>query len=316
MNDSPTHEASRWIINFRDWPLSPIESQVASLHFASDFPDLLAIVRRDVKPLRETSNRKVYREKWWHFGERRVELYEKLKERQEVLAVASAATKYIEFAVVPANVVFGHSVAVIVQDDMAVFAILTSDIHKSWVREYASYNLSLIRYTPSDCLETFPFPAHMSGLRTIGQQYKDWRSEVMLRNDEGLTKTLNRLHSPGEHNAAIERLRRLQVELDQAVLNAYGFADCELGHGFHDTKQGIRFTISLAARQEILRRLLKLNHERYAAEVAAGLHEKSTKKNPKSKKSDDDIETDPNVQLGIRRHLFDDQLILGELYVE
>jgi hypothetical protein len=28
------------------------------------------------------------------------------------------------------------------------------------------------------------------------------------------------------------------------------------------------------ARQEILDRLLELNHERYAAEVAAGLHEK------------------------------------------
>jgi hypothetical protein len=48
----------------------------------------------------------------------------------------------------------------------------------------------------------------------------------------------------------------------------------DLGHGFHETKQGIRFTISEPARREVLARLLKLNHERYAEEVAQGLHEK------------------------------------------
>ena len=36
----------------------------------------------------------------------------------------------------------------------------------------------------------------------------------------------------------------------------------------------MRFTISEAARREVLGRLLELNHQRYAEEVAAGLHEK------------------------------------------
>jgi hypothetical protein len=50
-----------------------------------------------------------------------------------------------------------------------------------------------------------------------------------------------------------------------------------IGHGFHETKQGVRYTISEAARPaKILARLLKLNHERYADEVAQGLHEKKT----------------------------------------
>ena len=55
---------------------------------------------------------------------------------------------------------------------------------------------------------------------------------------------------------------------------AYGWSDLDLGHGFHETKQGLRFTISEPARREVLARLLKLNHERYAEEVAQGLHEK------------------------------------------
>ena len=37
---------------------------------------------------------------------------------------------------------------------------------------------------------------------------------------------------------------------------------------------GPRFTIDEAARREVLGRLLELNHQRYAEEVAAGLHEK------------------------------------------
>lgn len=55
-------------------------------------------------------------------------------------------------------------------------------------------------------------------------------------------------------------------------------------HGFHQTKQGIRFTISEAARREVLDRLLRLNHERYKEEVAAGLHDKGTKKKKASTK--------------------------------
>ena len=56
------------------------------------------------------------------------------------------------------------------------------------------------------------------------------------------------------------------------VAAAYGWSDLNLGHGFHETKQGVRFTISEPARREVLQRLLKLNHERYAEEVQQGLH--------------------------------------------
>ncbi len=62
--------------------------------------------------------------------------------------------------------------------------------------------------------------------------------------------------------------------MDQAVAAAYGWHDLDLGHGFHETAQGLRFTISEAARREVLARLLALNHERYEEEVKAGLHEK------------------------------------------
>lgn len=58
-----------------------------------------------------------------------------------------------------------------------------------------------------------------------------------------------------------------------------------LGHDFHNTKQGIRFTISETARREVLDRLLELNHQRYAEEVAQGLHDKKKAKGKGQKKT-------------------------------
>ena len=107
----------------------------------------------------------------------------------------------------------------------------------------------------------------------------------MLSRQEGLTKTYNRFHNPDESAADIQTLRDLHVEMDKAVAAAYGWDDLDLGHGFHETKQGTRFTISESARREVLARLLKLNHERYAEEVAQGLHDKKGKaKAPKAGK--------------------------------
>ena len=88
--------------------------------------------------------------------------------------------------------------------------------------------------------------------------------------------------TPTNPAADIQKLRDLHVEMDKAVAAAYGWSDLDLGHGFHETKQGIRFTISESARREVLARLLKLNHERYAEEVKQGLHDKKGKAKPAS----------------------------------
>jgi ATP-dependent protease Clp ATPase subunit len=85
--------------------------------------------------------------------------------------------------------------------------------------------------------------------------------------------------------ADIQNLRQLHVEMDHAVAAAYGWTDLDLGHGFHETKQGVPHTTSDPARREVLARLLKLNHERYAEEVKQGLHEKKKSKATKGKKA-------------------------------
>ena len=118
----------------------------------------------------------------------------------------------------------------------------------------------------------------------------------MLVRQEGLTRIYNRFHDPDESAADIQKLRDLHVEMDQAVAAAYGWSDLALGHSFHETKQGPRFTLSESARREVLARLLKLNHERYAEEVAQGLHDKSKGKTAKTlRKSKGKASSEPSL---------------------
>ena len=109
----------------------------------------------------------------------------------------------------------------------------------------------------------------------------------MINRQEGLTSTYNRSHNSQEKSADIARLRALHMEMDKAVAAAYGWGDLELGHGFHETRHRVRFTISDAAQREVLARLLQLNHERYEEEVRQGLHvdKKSKKKEIPGKKT-------------------------------
>ena len=139
-----------------------------------------------------------------------------------------------------------------------------------------------MRYSPTDCFETFPFPVSAQDLASFGQDYCSQRSQIMLARQEGLTKTCNRFHDPKEAAEDIVKLRELHVEMDYAVAAAYGWTDLDLGHGFHETKQGIRYTVCEEARREVLDRLLTLNHERYAEEVKLGLHEKRNRKGRRS----------------------------------
>lgn len=93
-----------------------------------------------------------------------------------------------------------------------------------------------------------------------------------------LIKTENTIDLP-EAVQGIQQLRALHVQMDNAVLDAYGWNDIQLLHDFYEVdylpeNDRVRFTIHPNARKEILKRLLELNHKIYAEEVAAGLHDK------------------------------------------
>ena len=62
-------------------------------------------------------------------------------------------------------------------------------------------------------------------LESAGHAYYDFRAALMIRNNEGLTKTYNRFHDPDERSPDILKLRELHAAMDRAVLDAYGWTD-------------------------------------------------------------------------------------------
>jgi hypothetical protein len=111
----------------------------------------------------------------------------------------------------------------------------------------------------------------------------------------GLTALYRLVHSESRRDEDIAKLREIHRAADEAVREAYAldedrepeirayeamvasaplpaWREIELGHGFHETRQGIRFTLSPQARIDVLDKLLALNHYRYEQEVKQGLH--------------------------------------------
>jgi hypothetical protein len=87
-----------------------------------------------------------------------------------------------------------------------------------------------LNYSPSDCFETFPFPENFetdAKLEAVGKEYYEFRAALMVKNNEGLTKTYNRFHDPNETSAEIKKLRELHAAVDRAVLDSYGWTDLQ-----------------------------------------------------------------------------------------
>jgi hypothetical protein len=154
------------------------------------------------------------------------------------------------------------------------FAVLQSSLHGEWAMHFGSTMRSDPRYLVARCFESFPRMVTQQS-ESVGRSYHEHRSKLSKAYSEGLTSIYNRFHDSKKSTSDIQKLRELQVDMDRTVAASYGWTDLDLGHGFHKTKQGVRYTISELARREVLQRLLKLNHERYAEEKKKGLHEKN-----------------------------------------
>lgn len=287
---------------------------------AADWPDLLAIVEQKVKPERirkkpngEFALRDPLPRRWWQYADKRPALYAALSLTPRALVIPQV-TQWVNFTYMDSDIVFSHRLIVFPSAETSLFAVLQSSCHEAWARFY-SYSLEeRFAYGPRDCFETFPFPAGWvanAALGAAGREYYEFRAALMVRNNEGLTKTYNRFHDPEERSPDILKLRDLHAAMDAVVLTAYGWADlipkcaCEflldydeeeddetVGLGDYATgassqspqvsksqrrrKKPWRYRWPDEIRDEVLARLLKLNAERAEEERLAGLAAKTT----------------------------------------
>ena len=291
MLSDPTLTPSRYVIDFGAME----ESQARS------WPDLFEILLKRVWPERQLCNRERYRTHWWQFAELRTGLRRATVGKQKLLVHPFTST-HLAFAFIPASIYVTSPHIAITSESFGFFASLQSRAHEIWTRFFGSSLEDRMRYTASDCFETFPFPPDWEtneALEEAGRSYYEYRAALMVRNDEGLTKTYNRFHDPEERSPEIQQLRALHAAMDRAVLDAYGWPDiptaCEFLLDYEEEdeetentgkkrqkKKPYRLRWPDEIRDEVLARLLALNAERAAQEKLSGNGKATAKKASKN----------------------------------
>ena len=166
-------------------------------------------------------------ERWWQYAEKRPGLYRAILSLDRVIAM-SRVSPHLAFCVTELARIYSIECNVFAFSSFGPFALLQSRIHEVWARFFASTLEERLRYTPSDCFETFPLAPDFETLaefEVAGQTYHAHRAALMIARDEGMTKTYNRFHDATETAEGIERLRELHAAMDRAALEAYGWHD-------------------------------------------------------------------------------------------
>jgi type II restriction/modification system DNA methylase subunit YeeA len=217
-------------------------------------------VRKHVLPKRENLRRTNHRDNWWIHGEARPGFRKKLLGKTRYAATARHG-KHRFFIWLDVNIIPDSALAVVPRDDDYFFGVLSSLIHEIWARSQGTQVREVesgFRYTPKSCFDTFPFPyppgtepseadspivhAIADAARELVRLRDNWLNPTDISESDLKDRTLTKLY-----NKRPEWLANAHRTLDEAVFAAYGWpADL--------------------SDQEILARLLALNHERAAAQ--------------------------------------------------
>ena len=270
---------------------------------ASDYTSLFSIVENKVKPEREEKSRSASYSKimniWWQHWNQRPGLYHAIgrgalfvnhphewKRSAYPLSrvlVSARVTKYFNPQFVKNDCVFHEKTVVFPTEVYSDLLFYNSTLISEWVWRHSSRLEFRLNFSLTDSIETLPQPeGPILNAEVMGMRYHEIRKRIMEENKLGLTQLYNRFHNLAEKDAELEEMRKLQREIDEAVRDAYGWSDIDLGHGFHEVgylpaNDNVRYTISEPARIEILKRLSALNRQRWEEEEKAGLHKKGKK---------------------------------------
>jgi hypothetical protein len=287
VNDDPTQAPYRYIINF---------GQMTEEE-ARKWPDLMKIVEEKVKPGRLAQNREARARYWWRFAETAPALYDAIQGLHRVLVRSLTSTNFSTFVFLPNGMVYDQTLIVFALSTFSGLAVLASRIHEGWAVFLGGSMKDDPRYNVEDCFETFPFPDQFetdSKLEAVGKEYYEFRAALMVKNNEGLTRTYNRFHdrdhdaseASREIVASIQKLRELHAALDRAVLDAYGWTDLKPRYEFlldyeedednqengnaKKRKRPWHYRWPDEFRDEVLARLLELNKKRAEEERLSG----------------------------------------------
>lgn len=245
LNSTSDQRPTRWIINFFDWPYDRDSAGInypTNKPVATDYPECLNILIREVKPQRDaiiSRGKQIHEYDFWKYWDKRPELYAAINGLRKVIVVARVA-KYQVFTFCNTDVVFHEKVIVIATEQAKCLSILNSNIHYSWYWKYpTTRGGSTLNYTIDKNFETFPFPPGFESnwdltenvvislaafkqiyerLESLGTQLEEERRKIMLELDIGFTKLYNLYHKPNLDTTAVKKESKCsEADADWAV---------------------------------------------------------------------------------------------------
>lgn len=223
-------------------------------------PAIARHLMETVKPVRDAVTSQIHESRYWAHWDKRESLFAAVAKLDRFLVLAKDTRVPIFLMTEDAMSLYSDKVIVFATDDLAHYGILNSGIHFAWFDRTKTGRGATSSYIVSRCLRTFAFPAGNRGqIGSAASEFESARADA-LRSEMSVTDLYNAVDNPTNADERIMRVRSAQVVLDEAVLLAYGWSDIDLDYGHHVVGVSNRWSASAAARGEIVRRLIALNH--------------------------------------------------------
>jgi hypothetical protein len=211
---------------------------------ASSYKELYKLIEKSVLPERETKSKEQESENqkarlnnpkakvnkhhinfynnWWKLGYGREDLLIEISTLKRYIACARVTQRPI-FEFISSTINPNDKVMCFAYEDDYSFGIIQSNLHWVWFLEKCTTLAETPNYNSASIWDTFPWPQkptkkQIEKIAKAAKVLRDARNEYMQKNRLSLRDLYRTLEKPGKNV-----IRDLHHELDNAVIEAYGF---------------------------------------------------------------------------------------------
>jgi type II restriction/modification system DNA methylase subunit YeeA len=280
--DLTRRPSDTWIIDF-GWDKSEAEAAYYAVPFAH--------VASTVRPVRAQNNRETYRLFWWRHVEPRPGLLWKLAKLKRFIVTPRVA-KHRLFVWVLWPTLPDSATIAIARDDDTSFGILHSRFHELWALRMGTSLEDRPRYTPTTTFETFPFPEGLAPNLPATSYVADRRAQAIAVAARDLVEKRDLWLNPPDLVAHVPEVvpgfpdriiprdaKAAAVLKARTLTNLYNTRGTPEGAWLDNLHRALDAAVAAAygwpadlSDEDILSRLLELNHARATGDAAADGH--------------------------------------------
>ncbi|TAF34171.1 MAG: class I SAM-dependent DNA methyltransferase, partial [Oscillatoriales cyanobacterium] len=213
---NPNCVPDRWIIDFDDMTIEE----------ASNYELPFNRLKSTISIERQNNRNEALKLNWWKYEGKRLGMRTTIAPLSNYFTVPRVS-KWAVFIPAPVSWLPGDLNIVVASEDFYIFGILTSKVHRFWVKAQSSTLKGDTRYTNTTCFETFPFPQTaakqlVEEIRGTAVELHEYRTQQMSAKQWGITQLYNKFFEE-----PTSQLFKLHAKLDRQVIQAYGFTDSD-----------------------------------------------------------------------------------------